>query len=268
MTSSPPTLIFSISSGRAGSEYLSTLLETGRDVIAEHEAIPQMHGEPLMRCMHEPLEDSYASRRIKADAIAATLRANPSARAYAETNHMFIKTFHDVVLREFAAHPLFVVHLRRPLVNVLHSFVRMGYFTDRNRAWPAWMHEPDVPNALTPLPPGPHDSIDRAIGYLLDIEARGQRFARQFPQVKTIEACLTDLQERPQVEGLFVQLGIEPTDATWNVVGKRVNERTERKAEIGVDVSLEACAERIEAYLVRCDASGLTLPRHLAHALR
>jgi len=268
MTSSLPTLIFSISSGRAGSEYLSTVLATGRDVVAEHEAVPQMHGEPLTRCMHEPLDDSYASRRVKADAITRTLQAHPNARAYAETNHMFIKTFHDVVLREFAAHPLFVVHLRRPLVNVLHSFVRMGYFTDRNRAWPAWMHEADVPNALVPVPPGPRDSIDRAIGYLLDIEARGQRFAREFPQVKTIEARLSDLQDRPQVEDLFAQLGIEPTETTWNVVGKRVNERTERKAEIGVDVSLETCAERIEGYLRRCDAAAFDLPRQLALALR
>ncbi len=62
-----------------------------------------MNGDLLRLAEREPYAATYAARRFKADAVRALLARTPGRRAYAETNHMFIKTFFDVAMREFAA---------------------------------------------------------------------------------------------------------------------------------------------------------------------
>src|SRR5271163_992947 len=103
--------IFCINAGRSGSNYLAELLATAQGVAAFHEAEPWMHGAPLHRLNVEPLSSSYAERRVKLDGIARLLAERPWAGVYAETNHMFIKTFFDVVIDELAN--VEVIHLRR-----------------------------------------------------------------------------------------------------------------------------------------------------------
>ena len=204
-------LIFCITSGRSGSKYLTDLFATACGVRSFHEAPPNMSGEPLRLVNTLPLEASREVRRVKADAIAALLRGMAPEDVYAETNHMFIKTFFDVVLAEF--HNVEVVILRRSLPHVLKSFIEMGYYSPLNPGALAWMSSPNAATAaLRAL--GPDDALDpydAAIGYLLDIEARAQRFMREYPSVRVREVRLEHLLERQQVAAFLERLDLVPS---------------------------------------------------------
>lgn len=263
----PARLVFCISSGRAGSHYLAGLLGSARAVHAEHEGRPPMTGIHLQRVMHEPPERSRTDRWEKVEAIRRCLDRLPSGTTYAETNHMFVKTFHDVILEGFADASIDVIVLRRELADVLHSFISMGYFSARNRAWPDWMHTPGMPNALVdPVAPDTElDQYDLAIGYLLDIEARAQRFVEEHPEIPTHEVRLEQLQDLAGVERLLGDLSLAPTPATHALVGRRSNERRSVKSRMGVTTSRAACHERIDEYLRRATELGVALPQLPQH---
>ena len=123
-------LIFSINSGRSGSKYLAELFSTVPNVKSFHEAEPKMNGEFIDMINRKPLVDTRGKRRIKSKAIAELLRSGAPQMVYAETNHTFITTFHDVVLEDF--HNVDVVILRRDLARVLKSFIELGYFSPTN----------------------------------------------------------------------------------------------------------------------------------------
>ena len=61
--------IFSINSGRAGSQYLSELLNTAPEVKSFHEPDPNMTGPYLELISSAPYSDSFSERKIKVQAI-------------------------------------------------------------------------------------------------------------------------------------------------------------------------------------------------------
>ena len=126
-------LIFAISSGRAGSGFLARLLASSPDVKAQHEPAPRMCGAYLKMAMRADLKASYEMRKVKVMAINLKLLFFSEHIAYAETNHMFIKTFFDVVMDYYRN--VDVIVLRRPMHKVLKSFVELGYFSDKNSHW-------------------------------------------------------------------------------------------------------------------------------------
>jgi hypothetical protein len=255
-------LIFCINSGRSGSQYLAELLATAKDVYAAHEADPDMSGRYLSMVCKQGPENTYSARCVKAKAIRKILGEHPDGTVYAETNHMFIKTFDDVIMRQFENYPITVVVLRRHLASVLKSFVAMGYFSDRNEAWPSWMPLPGScgsefqPPVLDRNP----DQYELAIGYLIDIEARAQQFRRRYPFCQVHDIRLESLQDPSQVQNLFRELQLEPGPQTVRVAGRPVNQRTRRKVEIGIETTLEYCEQRISEYLRICSEQGVRVP--------
>jgi hypothetical protein len=255
-------LIFSINSGRSGSRYLAELLATADNIQAFHEAEPTMSGVFLQMVTSNPPADSFRERSIKAGVIRQILDRLPAGTGYAETNHMFIKTFSDVVMEAFQDCNIHVIVLRRYLPAVLKSFINMGYFSARNRVWPAWMHLPGTcGSAFIPLESDQvPDQYDLAIGYLLDIEARVQQFRMRYPDCVLVETSLEALQDIESIEALFAGLHIHPTERTRDMTGRITNQRVARKAQIGIETTLEYCQERIDVYLENCAKHGVAVP--------
>lgn len=261
-------LIFCINSGRSGSEYLAHLLDTAAHTDGVHEHRPSMHGYYLEPTLHAPMADSFEFRRDKERAIRDHMRERPDGHVYAETNHMFIKTFYDVVMECLS--PDFdvrVVLLRRELPSVLRSFVSLGLFTETCEDTPKWMPGTQTYNAVfkPPVSDGPPDQIDRILGYLIDTEARAQKFIATYPACPVIEANLEDVITEAGAFSLFAALELKATDATRAMVGAKVNAREARKAEIGVSITLDECRARIASYLERCRQQGVVVPA-LPHA--
>lgn len=267
-------LIFSISSGRSGSSYLAKLLGTASNAKAYHEAHPDMAGRRVARY---PANDPSAVDRIayaavyllklvKSSAIRKSLRTLPDGHVYIETNHMFISSFYDVVMRQFD--DVEVIHLHRYLPKVLKSFIDLDLFGNSPHT-AMWTTPPDSPSAAIaiPKPVAEMDQVEKCIAFLVDIEARAMRFRRQYPATKVVGARLERLNRWTEVEQLFGALRLVPTDETRAAVGQVENEKTQRKQEArnraatgGTAVTIDYCRERIETYLAHCGAAGIELP--------
>lgn len=196
-----------------------------------------------------PYAATRTERRVKCQAIADVLRQLEPGQVYAETAHMFIKTFHDVVLEDF--HNVEVILLRRDLAHVLKSFIEMGYFSDLNPYWDKWMSSPAAATAAS-LPRraiSTLDQYDRCIAYLLDIDARGDRFKREYPHVRVHEVQLESLDRYRVIEKLFTALRISATSKTEDVCRQKINERNTVKEQIDNPTSLKTCRARIEQHL-------------------
>jgi len=257
-------LIFCINSGRSGSNYLADLLGTATEVTSYHEADPPMIGEYLSMVNNASYEKSFQQRSIKSRAIKNILRKIPTNGIYCETNHMFIKTFFDVTLKDFKN--VEVIILRRELASVLKSFIELNYFSRQNEVWPDWMSLPDAKTAAI------HslaiyremDHYDRCIAYLIDIEARAQRFKKDYSSVKTHEIRLESLNNYNKVLNLFRDLRITPTDLTKEIIGQVVNDRSQRKRQFNSETDVEYCRERIALYFEKAEAMGISIPGTLA----
>lgn len=253
-------LIFTISPGRAGSEYLATLLDTAGNVAAFHEPLPRMNGRYLEMAMNRPLRESYGKRRIKLLGINHSLSRLHSNTVYAETSHMFIKSYHDVALEYYRN--VDVIVLRRPMHKVLKSFIELGFFSESNPVSPRWMHDPGSANCVAePLKPVEEmDQYEKCIAYLLDIEARAQDFNNSYPNVKTHDVMLESISGIAGAKQLFAALGAEWTSDSDSLYSKVVNRRTVYKTAIGGFCSEEYCRERIDRYVRQAKNAGISIP--------
>lgn len=238
-------VIFCISSGRAGSGFLATLLNASPRCIARHEPWPRMIGSVLDEVILRGLE-ATPQRAAKNRAIARYLRNQPADTVYAELSHMFIKTFHDVVVDYFTN--IRIVSLRRDLSQVLRSFVELGYFTSEDPHWPLWMHDPLVNSGLEGRwPGGAPDAIDRAIAYLFDIEARREHFEAGHPEL-VVRAQLDAITKPDGARHLFDALHLPWSAEAERVCGQRENTRQHLKRLRGRPISIQECADRIDRY--------------------
>jgi hypothetical protein len=214
---------------------------------------------------NRPYTESIAERMFKAEALVSKERllvqSNPRLEVWGETSHMFIKTYADVVVERFGER-MKVIHLRRTPAQVLKSFVELRYFTEENPAWKNWMISPLAnTRAIEPLPDlETRGSIDWCIAYLLDIEARAQRFQVQYPFIPVYTTTLAALNERDEVKRLFDWLALKPTAHTWQVQGKPVNERKKRKAEFNYSFSIEEAQRRLADYCHAAQRVGIRVP--------
>ena len=259
-------LIFCINSGRAGSNYLSELLATAEEVVSYHEAHPRMTGDYLTLINQKDYAKSFAKRKFKSSGIKDLLLGFPDNKIYFESNHMFIKTFFDVVIQEFSK--VEVIILRRYLPKVLKSFIELGYFSEKNQSWKFWMSSPNAATAAIPCIDTDQnlDQWDLSIAYLIDIEARAMRFKEQYPNIKTYEVRLESLNDFAKVTSFFKEINITPTQATKAICSKQINQRPGSKKKYGgsQDVSVSYCRERIEQYIEKAQALNISIPKTLA----
>ena len=271
MSDTPRRYFFCINPGRSGSQYLATLLGTDPQVAAFHEAPPQMNGETLRLAEREPYHATYNAPPLQGGGRARLPRAAAGPGVYAETNHMFIKTFFDVVMTEFdpaEGECVSIVILRRKLAAVVRSFAELGMFTARNTVWPDWMSSPYAhTRAIEPAAPASTlDALELTVAYLVDIEARAQRFLQAYPRADVFETRIEAFAQPGEIERLFAWAGLTVNDATQAMRGAPVNERKARKAQIGATVHREACEHAVARYLQRCAEAGIAVPPTLAVA--
>lgn len=263
-------LIFSINSGRSGSKYLCHLLNTAKNVTAFHEPRPQMAGQLMSsfpaakrslfnRLLYGAI---YAKKYQKVIAIRKILRTLSPGQIYAETNHMFIFSFYDVVMDHFKL--VDVILLRRYLPKVLQSFVELNLIVKH----PSWHVSPNSQSAAVQALAwdAELDPIDLCIAHLIDVEARAQRFKRQYPRTRVVEVRLEELNIWEHLENVFFKLEIEPSNDTRKVLGKIKNQKNELKVDKD-KVSEGYCLERIMQYIEKCTKTGIEIP-HLPHLKR
>ena len=258
-------LVFSINSGRSGSDYLYRLLATAENAAAFHEARPSMAGSRMSKvpATNPTLLDRafyagmYVKKFQKVKAIRQTIKTMQPDHIYVETNHMFILTFYDVIMNHFS--DVHVVLLRRYLPWVVKSFLDLNMFVNGDSTTKYWTSSPNSPSAAvkTFAADDQLDQIDRCIAYVIDIEARAQRFKQTYPNTPVVEKRLPDLNDRQHAQDLFDRLHLRSTEATWQVCGQVYNNKRSIKKS---DHSEQHIRDRILQYLQKCQDVGIELP--------
>lgn len=254
-------LIFCINAGRSGSKYLSRVLSSARHTMSFHEAKPTMSGEYLHWINQYPYEETFERRKIKVEAIQEILSSSPKEKIYCETSHMFIKTFFDVAVDAFGTQ-MEVIVLRRNLASMLKSFLELGYFSEKNNVWKKWMSSPNAVTAAIPCIDTDDrlDPCDRSIAYLIDIEARAQRFCQTYPQIKVHSVQIDSFNQLDFVLDFFEQIRLVPTKKTDTIYSKTFNTRSKRKEQIDYTVDIAYCRDRIDAYIKLAKEQGIQIP--------
>ena len=255
--------VFCINAGRSGSNYLAELLDSASNATAYHEPEPKMIKQHLTSVTKSQYSASYKKRKVKIRGIQGLCHNLPKGHSYIETNHMFIKTFYDVVMNELPN--VRVIRLQRELSLVLKSFVELNYFTQNNKFWPYWMISPAAVTGAVecPMPYEKMDQIDRTIAYLIDIQGRAERFKNEYPEALILDIKLEALNEPAEVKGLFDWLDLRATEGSLNFAEKRINSRQRIKKKHNNPVCLEYCKERVGQYLSRLEQRQITYPKSL-----
>ena len=252
-------VIFCVNSGRVGSGYLARLLATADDVVAFHEPRPRMTGGFLRKVEAAPLHSSYDSRSVKVIGVCRQLAGLSKSVTYAETNHMFVKAFYDVILDAFVNAKVIV--LRRNMARTLKSIVELGYFSDSSWHWRIWMQSQDSRFAAIPAPGSfkELDAVDRAIAYLLDVEGRAAQLVRQYPDVPIVECRIEEIASTDGAIKLLRQLGVSANADRLSAISGHTNSRHDLKGGDFTRISIDTCEERIRAYCRGLSAADLRL---------
>ena len=219
-----------------------------------------MNGRILEMAMNKPPGESYGQRRIKLLGINRTLSRLDSDTIYAETSHMFIKSFHDVVLDYYEN--VEVIILRRQLHKVLKSFIELGFFSDINPVSARWMHKPGSANSAAELlkPLDEMDQYEKCIAYLLDIEALARAFTLNHPDIKTHDITLDSITGSEGARHLFRELGARWTEESDRLYSSVVNRKDTYRSAIANFAPEEYCRERLNSYIQQAQDAGKSIP--------
>jgi len=134
--------------------------------------------------------------------------------------------------------------------------------------WDRWTHSLESANAVL-KPIAPFSNLTRAekvIGYLIDIEARAQKFKKEYPNARIFETDLDALNERSHLLALLAWMGAEPGPMTFEHLGKYTNNKDTSKgvaaglSDTGRHNSYELCVQEILKYLLRCRELMIEVP--------
>lgn len=266
-------LVFSINAGRSGSNYLSRLLNLHPEVDAGHERTPVMAGKVLRQAKQHGLEATYEMRKaLKIPAIQRVLATSSPGKVYAETSHLFAKTFSQLVMRAFPDCRIDVIVLWRNFLDIACSFYVHGW-GDMHQDW---LIEPW--SQLASLESIPNHTIatkeaqeaDLIFWYIYDTAAKAYAFsddyeyAAYYPQLHLHTYWLEELQTPQAVNELFQSLGLEPLSeelaAANSVIGQASNTKQQRGHGSNV-CPRQWLQHRLDAFHDRAQKAFVCLPQ-------
>lgn len=226
-------LIFTITTGRSGTEYLSRALACFRDVESRHEPKPTF-GSAFRTVCAAPQTAREFWLAHKLPRIAASPRA-----IYAETSHLTCKGFLESAV-ELELRPT-LVHLVRSEREVATSLWRLGTIPGRTYGGVKYYLSPWDARLASPVDAARaerwHD-YQLCFWYCLEIAARARDYAERFTprgaRVHRVE--LTSIVAAGGVEELGRELDLGPLGAIGRfqlrtLPARRLNEKADRKRE-------------------------------------
>lgn len=196
-------LIFTVTTGRSGTAYLTAVFNYMRDVTALHEPDPE-----YVDVLREAQVSRHAAEKFvvekKLPAIAGF--KNP---IYVETSHLICKGFLEIFL-DLGLLPDLVIH-RRPMRQISLSLLKMGTIPGRTEKALRFYLHPSDPGVLLPLPDWEKLSdYQLCYWYCLEIERRAQEYAAQFRSrgARVAETTLTGLKTSQGLDDLLNDLDL------------------------------------------------------------
>ena len=201
-------LLYVASAPFHGNKLLSELFSTCDKVSSSFQSEPNMGGDVVLSAAKIGLTKTYAARKERYySTTQAVINALPHGWSYADTNPMFAHTYHDVVLRDFAAHhPVTVLLLRDHPARTLSrlemnsddvSFFKRPASTVTNHTLYTLYTQHSRLATTRPLHRWKNSSEKELLmGYLIDIESRRRQIrlvAARRRRVDTVDVWYDEL---------------------------------------------------------------------------
>jgi hypothetical protein len=237
-------LIFTVTTGRSGTDYLARILDCVPGVASRHETKPN-----FVWVMRDAQTNPELARRFWIEQKLPAIAETPEP-VYVETSHVVCKGFLEPLLE--LGHRPDLVLLRRPHREVAMSMYRLGTIPGRAPKGLKWYLHPDDPGVLEL--PGWQELHDYQIcyWYCLEIERRRQHYESLIGGMGARVVSIT-LAELATLRG-FMRLR-EELDLPGYLVGprhwyryfRRTNVRANTQAKSKRDTGLPDTAEALES---------------------
>lgn len=253
--------LFSINTGRSGSDYLGSILNHVVGCHALHEPEPIGNGAVMRRYLrgeHGPMRE-LTQRKVK-----AIEQQNRDGQVYAETNHCFIKGFGWFLPEYLPQEKIGVIVLKREKAKIAKSLLRVGC-SPLVSGGRDWISTPEIASPRVPPPRRlgshrvayqvarvikfPFRALDflvyklcsKRLGYpkwltnyeleclewyVQETYARAEVFKQTYPKIRYVEVSIEDLNSLESVQAMLRQFGLEGEPTLKDVVGKPTNLKT------------------------------------------
>jgi hypothetical protein len=217
--------IFSINSGRSGSDYLTEIFSKTTNAISIHEGFPIMNGKP-MQAFNQG-EDTALRQLMTLKLKQINKSRKQGKKIYCETNHSYIKGWGYLIPDEYIPQEeIAVIILRRNIDDCAYSLLRVhdvpGY-TEFSRTWYL------SPKATFNLshPSANANAYELCRWYVQETNLRAEHYQSNFPNITYIECDLEQLNDYSFVLAMFERLGLNPSPDLKTTCGNPLNSRSE-----------------------------------------
>lgn len=195
-------LIFTVTTGRSGTAYLTAVFNYMRDVTALHEPAPE-YAEVLreVQSRRETAEKFVVEKKLPA--IAGFKKP-----IYVETSHLICKGFLEVFL-DHGLVPDLVIH-RRPMRQISLSLLKMGTIPGRTEKAMRFYLQPSDSGVLSLYGWERLSDYQLCFWYCLEIERRAQEYTAHFRSkgARVAETTLTGLKTSQGLDDLLNDLDL------------------------------------------------------------
>ncbi len=223
------SFIFCATTGRSGTETLSRIISTAKNVKAFHEPYPKMKNDTKNRYGIDLKEVFLNIKRIE------IRKASIGYEHYFEANHLFITNYAEYVMNEFGE-KVKVVHLRRDPVAVSRSFFAIDSIPGKTESGRKWMPEPHDPHNILQIGPlwkNLDHPFYKCLWFWYEIEARISLFKKQYPFVRMFFIKTEDLNDLDKLKNMFLFFGFEyEEDDLYKSIGRQYNVKSSRKKHV------------------------------------
>jgi hypothetical protein len=196
-------LIFTVTTGRSGTAYLTAVLSYMKNVTAVHEPAPEYV---------EVLREVQANKKAAADFVIGQklpVIAQENSPIYVETSHLICKGFLESFL-DLGLLPDLIIH-RRPMREVSLSLLQMGTIPGRTEKALRFYLHPTDPGVLAL--PGWQKLTDYQLcyWYCLEIERRALHYSALFHNkgARVVETTLPGLKTLQGLDHILADLDLQ-----------------------------------------------------------
>lgn len=236
--------IFSINTGRSGSNYLYRLFASQQGFKAFHEPNPIMNGKPMRDYLKGDEKSIRALAKKKVNRIQQAIEN--SGLVYVETNNAFIKGFGWILMEMLPHDQVGVIILKRNKKEIVDSLIRINC-TPLSELGADWLITPSIKKPINSV-----QHICKLIYFILsalirktnkknnwikayekkwlswyvdETYAQAERFRHLFPMTKVFSTDIVFLNELSEVERMFKFFDYEISDnrRLKLVLGKKTN---------------------------------------------
>jgi hypothetical protein len=232
-------LVFTVTTGRSGTAYLSSIFGFARDTHSYHEPEPEF--ADILRQVQEGTVnpgDFWVNKKLPAI-------AGDQAPIYVETSHLACKGFLEPLL-ELGVLPDLVIH-RRPARDIALSMLKMGTIPGKSPKGLRFYLSPDDPGVLEIDNWRELEDYQICFWYCLEIERRARYYKTIFSEqgARVVETTLSGLKTFSGLEACFSGLNLTfkyPSFLTRlrfrKSSGVKVNESKETKKAVLIPENL------------------------------